>query len=259
MLQFPLRLRAALAKGRIFRHGSPGGSHSSPILRLDAEELLHRAAQQPVSHETVREILHARKPIVWIGGSEPLVHPGIAHLTRLIAQSGHYLFMDTDGVLLRQRIHEFQPTSRFYFSIRFHGCEAEHDRRGGRAGAFRAALEGIRVARLSGFLLCGHAVLQAESDAAGLTRLWTELRGCDLDGMLISSGAAAASRASGVARVVSEARRRLLSPGWAAFSRSLDAAAPAGFSRQVVQPEPEPEPVAASQASEAKHEERVQA
>jgi hypothetical protein len=257
MTRFPLRLWAALAKGRIFRRRSPGEANCSPILRLDAEELLHRAAQQPVSHETVREILHARKPIVWIGGSEPLVHPGIAHLTRLIAQSGHFLFLDTDGVLLRQRIHEFQPTSRFYFSIRFHGCEAEHDRRAGRAGAFRAAIEGIRVARLSGFLLCGHTVLQAESDAAGLTRLWSELRGCDLDGMLISSGAVAASRASGVARVVLEARRRLLRPGWEAFSRLVDSAGPAGFSRQVVLPVPEP--MAASQASEAEREERVQA
>jgi hypothetical protein len=254
MTRFPLRLRVALAKARFLPQRNSGDTNS-PILRLDAEELLHRASRQPVSHQTVREILHERKPIVWIGGSEPLVHPGIAHLTRLIAHSGHYLFLDTDGVVLRQRIHEFQPSSRFYFSIRFLGCEAEHDRRAGRSGAFRAAMEGIRVARLSGFLICGHAVLQAENDAAGLTRLWSELRGFDLDGMLISS--AEAARASGVERVVSEARRRLLSPGWASFSGLIDAATPvpAGPSRQLRQPAPE----AAGNPADAEREERVQA
>jgi hypothetical protein len=255
MTRFPLRLRVALAKARLLRQRTPGATNS-PILRLDAEELLHRAAQQPVAHQTVREILHERKPIVWIGGSEPLVHPGIAHLTRLIAQSGHFLFLDTDGIVLRQRIHEFQPSSRFYFSIRFHGCEAEHDRRVGRSGAFRDAIEGIRVARLSGFLICGHAVLQTESDAAGLPRLWSELRGLELDGMLISSGGASASRARGVERAVSEARRQLLSPAWAAFSRLMEATAPAGFSREAVQPPLEPAP--AAPASDADCQERVQ-
>jgi len=235
MRRFPLRLRAALATARIFPQQRSIHIHAhdgtkSPILRLAAEELLHRASDQPVSHESVREILRDRKSIVWIGGTEPLAHPGIGHLTRLISQAGHYLFLDTDGVTLRGRIHEFQPSARFYFSIRILGCEAEHDRRSGRAETFRAALEGIRTAQLSGFFICANVVVQAGSDFDELAPLFDRLRDLDLDGAVISS----ALLGSESAEAVSEARRRFLSAGWAAFSRDVDAAAPRGISCQSV-------------------------
>ena len=231
MRRFPLRLRAALAKARIFpQHASihAHGDTHSPVVRLAADELLHRGSDQPVSHESVREILRDRKSIVWIGGAEPLAHPGIGHLTRMISQAGHYLFLDTDGVALRGRIHEFQPSPRFYFSIRFLGCEASHDRLAGRPGTFRAALEGIRTAQLSGFFICANVVVQARDGFGELARLFDELGGLDLDGALISS-ASLGSESSGA---VSEARRRFLSAGWAAFSRDVDAAAPLGVVRR---------------------------
>jgi hypothetical protein len=226
MRRFPLRLRAALAKTRILPHYT--SSTNSPILRLDADELLHRAADHPVSHESVREILRDRRSIVWMGGAEPLAHPGIGHLTQLIVQARHYLFLDTDGVALRGRIHEFQPFPRFYFSIRFHGCEAEHDRRSGRSGAFRGAIEGIRAMQLSGFFVCANVVVQAGSDPKELVRLFDELRGLDLDGAVISS----ASPQGEVGGAVVDGRRQFLSAGWAAFSRHVDAAGPLGVSQQ---------------------------
>jgi hypothetical protein len=226
MRRFPLRLRAALAKARIFPQRLSNHA-KSPLLRLDADELLHRAADQPVSHDMVREILRDRKSIVWMGGAEPLAHPGIGHLTRLIAQAGNYLFLDTNGVALRGRIHEFQPLPRFYFSIRFLGCEAEHDRRSGRPGTFRAALEGIRTAQLSGFFVCANVVVSDGSDFGEALRLFDELRAFDLDGAVISSP----SPDSAAAGVVAEARRRFLNSGWASFSRDVDAAAPLGSAR----------------------------
>ena len=227
MRRFPLLLRAALAKARIFPQHSSNQA-KSPILRLDADKLLHRTADQPVSHESVREILRDRKSIVWMGGAEPLAHPGIGHLTRMIAHAGHYLFLETNGVALRGRIHEFQPLPRFYFAIRFFGYETEHDRRSARSGTFRAALEGIRTAQLSGFYVCANVVVSDESDLGGLARLFEELRPLDLDGAVISSTSLGMQNAT----VLPEARRRLLSPGWASFSSAMDSAAPLAISRQ---------------------------
>ena len=253
MTRFPLRLRVALAKARLFPQRGAGGKANRPILRLNAEELLHRQSNQPVSHEIVRETLRERRGIVWIGGSEPLAHPGIGHLTRLIASSGHFLFLDTNGVVLRQRIHEFQPLPRFYFSVRFLGLEAEHDRRCGRAGAFRAALEGIRTAQLSGFFVCANVVVHAQSDGADLGHLFDTLRGLDLDGAMIS----AASRDAESERVADEARRRFLSAGWAAFSRCVDAAAPVELTRRTAAQREVA--VAAADAASGEFEESVQA
>lgn len=177
MARFPLRLRMALAKRRFF----PG---RAPIRYLRSEELLHAHAEKPVSHEAVREFLRERHSIVWIGGSEPLGHPGIGHLTRLIAQGRHFTFVETDANLLRQRIHEFQPLPRFYFVVPFLGSEAEHDRRSGRSGAYRAAIEGIRAAQLSGFFICG----KLEYDPAEASaKLPAELAALDLDGWMTTA------------------------------------------------------------------------
>src|SRR2546430_15359761 len=59
-------------------------------------------------------VCNAPAPVVWIGGSEPLLHPEMGQLTRCIAAIGRDVFLETDGALLRRRIHEFRPVSRCF-------------------------------------------------------------------------------------------------------------------------------------------------
>jgi MoaA/NifB/PqqE/SkfB family radical SAM enzyme len=160
-------------------------------------------------------------PIVWIAGSEPLEHPEIARVANALAAAGRHVFLQTGGILLRQRIHEFQPSSRLHLTIRFDGTQPSHDLRAGREGGFHAALDGIRTAKLSGFLICAHLILHADSDAVELTMLHDELRKLNLDGFLISPAALIAE----LERSLTEARRRLLSRRWAFLSRLLDSVA----------------------------------
>ena len=220
MKRFPLRLRVALAKNRLLQ-AVEGGARNSPICYVRAEDVLHSEESLPVSHQALRTILQQRKSIVWIGGSEPLAHAGIGHLARLILQSGHFLFLETDGVQLRRRIHEFQPKPSFYLAVRFLGPEAEHDRRLGHAGAFRAALEGIRAAQLSGFYVCA----MLDSSRETLSGEWMEfgsvLSKLDLDGILIH-GAENPELPPDL--------RSLASPAWATFSQFITSAATAAQS-----------------------------
>jgi hypothetical protein len=55
----------------------------------------------------------------------------------------------------------------------------------GRAGAYRAAIEGIRAAQLSGFLICAKVEMCAKQSAE-FAELCAELESLDLDGMLIA-------------------------------------------------------------------------
>jgi hypothetical protein len=179
MAGLPLSLRAALAKARLF-HGQ------TAIRPLRVEEILHSHSQQPVSHEAVRQLIRDWHSIVWLSGNEsgdPLTHPGIGHLARLIVSSGHTLFLETDGIALRQRIHEFQPASRLFLVVRLFGSESEHDRHMQRSGAFAAAIEGIRAARLSGFWICAKLDVLS-GDPAESARLFQQIEGLDLDGII---------------------------------------------------------------------------
>jgi radical SAM family protein len=199
MSRFPLRLQVALAKARLL-HGH------KPVRYLPSEEILHPQSQQPVSHEAVRDLIRHHHSIVWIGGSEPLAHPGIGHLVRLIAQRGQFTFLETNAIVLRQRIHEFQPLPRFYFVVRFLGTQAEHDRRAGRPGAFRAAIEGIRAAQLSGFLICAKMEWPSVG-AREAAQLRKDLHALDLDGIIgVGSGRDASSSWNRLWRTVELAR-----------------------------------------------------
>jgi hypothetical protein len=210
MKRFPVRLQFALARARLF-HGR------SPVRYLRPGDILHSDLQQPVSHQAMRDVIRDRYSILWLGGDEagqePLEHPGIGHLAKLIVNSGHFLFVETSAITLRQRIHEFQPCKKFYFVIRFCGSEATHDRLMGRAGAFAAALEGIRAAQLSGFYVCARVHASAVA-AAELTELFAELQRLDLDGLMIG----------GQAPVLDAAGVPVSSNGWSKLSELVEAA-----------------------------------
>ena len=117
MMHFPLRLTADLTMARIAQKLRLSRG-ARPIQFVDAAEILHPDSSHPVSHEKIRDIIGSRSPVIWIGGSEPLCHPGIAHLVRAITQSGHFVFLETTGTFLRRRIHEFQPVSRLFLTVR---------------------------------------------------------------------------------------------------------------------------------------------
>jgi hypothetical protein len=202
----------------------------------------------------------SKSPIVWIGGREPLDLPETPRVVNFLATTGRHVFLPTTGLLLRRRIHEFQPSQRLHLTIRFDGAETSHDRRVGQPGAFRDALESVRTAKLSGFLLCAQLVLHSPREAAELEHLLGELRRLDFDGYLISL-AAPAFASDELRRSISDLRRRQLSRRWALLSTLVDSIvspSPASF---VDGPHPSPRlpRERAAQVSPRGREESVQA
>lgn len=168
-------------------------------------------------------VRNSSAPVIWIGGDDPLLHPEMGQLTRCIAGIGRHVFLETDGSLLRRRIHEFRPVSNLFLTLPLNGLERSHDLRAGRAGAFQAALEGLRTARLSGFLICVHARLHAETELPEIAGLIQFARSLDVDGFVISSASGESDsvkpHAKSLKQKVGEARTLIGSRWWEFFSR----------------------------------------
>src|SRR5215510_14403911 len=117
MMRLPARLIAKLTRARIAQalQASPARSF---IQHIDAAEILHSGTAAPVSQEKMQSILQSVLLMVWIGGSELLIHPGMGHFVRAIARSGYFVFLETNGTLLRRRIHEFQLLLQVFLVVR---------------------------------------------------------------------------------------------------------------------------------------------
>jgi molybdenum cofactor biosynthesis enzyme MoaA len=225
MMRFPLRLTADLALARI-AHKLRLSRDARPVQFVDAAEVLHHDSSHPVSHEKIRDILGSRSPVVWIGGSEPLLHPGIAHLVRAITQNGHFVFVETDGTLLRRRIHEFQPVPRLFLTVRLEPGAQRYTSNALRTDVSDLAMEGIRTARLSGFLICVQVRVASETQMSEVAELIRLAHSNELDGIVVLPAGRDSSSANPNAAVslqkTAEARKLMKSAWWESFSRLIE-------------------------------------
>jgi hopanoid biosynthesis associated radical SAM protein HpnH len=139
---------------------------------------------------TVEQCLAAveecRAPIVSICGGEPLEYPEIAALTRTILERGHHLFLCTDGMQIRQRLHMITPYTNFFWNVKLHGTQSVHDARVKRTGLFVEAVDGIKAAKNAGFFVVVSSTIYPDTDVNDLTALYELLHAMHVDGYLLS-------------------------------------------------------------------------
>jgi pyruvate-formate lyase-activating enzyme len=245
MMRFPPRLLWDLARVRIAQ--KLFGASSNPlVLRLDLSEFRARteAASAPAGNsseeissreaQALSRVRASSAPLVWIGGDSPLQHARIGHLAREIVNCGRTVFVEMDGTLLRRRIHEFRPVSRLYLVLPVHGLEDAHDSRTKQSGNFRATMEAIRTARLSGFHICIETTIFPESDRSELIALANFISTLGVDGWIHKRPVSAVNDKA-AATALQSARNLIPSRHWRTFSALLDltpASAQPGFEKK---------------------------
>lgn len=200
-MRFPLRLTAELGIALAARAFVREGSHPL-VAPLDSAELTNDPD----------ESLKSDAAALWIGGSEPLIQPEIAEVTRELLGTGRYVFLRTDGELWRRRVHEFRPVSRFFLTV---DCNEGGDRR---------TKEAIRIARLSGFFTCVHTEISSTTDAGKMQALCDYVETLRSDGWVITTSSTAGTvEHSAVKRTAAEARKLIPSHSWRIFSELVEA------------------------------------
>jgi hopanoid biosynthesis associated radical SAM protein HpnH len=125
-------------------------------------------------------------PIVSICGGEPLIYPEIGQLVRGILSRRKHIYLCTNGMFIQKRLHDFRPTSRFFFNVHLDGLEETHDRAVERKGVFRAAVEGIKAAKREGFLVCTNTTIFKDTDMGEIDALFAYLTKLGVDGFLLA-------------------------------------------------------------------------
>ena len=125
-------------------------------------------------------------PVVSICGGEPLIYPEIGRLTKEILDRGRHIILCTNGMFIRKRLHEFKPTSSFFWNVHLDGMERTHDLCVERDGVFRDAVEGIKAAKAAGFLVCSNTTIYKETDLNEIAELFAFCDELGVDGYMLS-------------------------------------------------------------------------
>lgn len=136
--------------------------------------------------ECLASVEEAGAPIVSICGGEPLIYPEIGDLVKNILKKRKHIYLCTNGVFLRKKMHLFRPTSRFFFNVHLDGLEATHDLVVERKGVFKEAVEGIKAAKAAGFLVCTNTTVYKETDMKEIDALFAYLTELGVDGFMLS-------------------------------------------------------------------------
>jgi hopanoid biosynthesis associated radical SAM protein HpnH len=198
-MRFPLSLTTSMA-GYMVRKKLSGERRFPLVLMLEPLHACNltctgcgriREYTQTIKEKlTVEECLHsveeAGAPIVSICGGEPMIYPEIGALVRGILRRRKHIYLCTNGMFIRKRLHEFRPTPRFFFNVHLDGLEETHDRAVERQGVFRAAIDGIRAAKHAGFLVCTNTTVYKETDLGEIDRLFAYLTRLGVDGFMLS-------------------------------------------------------------------------
>ncbi len=125
-------------------------------------------------------------PIVSICGGEPMIYPDIGRLVHDILKRRKHIYLCTNGMFIKKRLHEFRPSSRFFFNVHLDGLKETHDRAVEREGVFQAAVEGIRVAKRAGFMVCTNTTIFKDTNLDEIDALFAFLSRMGVDGFMLS-------------------------------------------------------------------------
>jgi hopanoid biosynthesis associated radical SAM protein HpnH len=127
-------------------------------------------------------------PVVSIPGGEPLIHKDIARIVGGIVQRRKFVYLCTNALLLKKRMHEFTPSPYLVLSIHLDGLRERHDASVCREGVFDKAVEAARLALERGFRVTFNCTLFRDEDPAEVARFLDFARDLGVEGVTISSG-----------------------------------------------------------------------
>lgn len=127
-------------------------------------------------------------PVVSICGGEPMIYPGIGELTAKILERKKVVYLCTNGMFIKKKINDFKPSKTFFFNVHLDGMRKSHDLAVEREGVFDQAVEGIKIAKEHGHLVCTNTTVFNETDMGELDELFGFLTGLGVDGFMIAPG-----------------------------------------------------------------------
>ncbi len=127
-------------------------------------------------------------PMVSIPGGEPLMHPQIDEIVAGLVRRRKYIYLCTNALLMKEKIHLFQPSKYLTFSVHMDGQREDHDFSVCKEGGYEIAAEGIREAVRRGFRVTTNTTLFDGAEPKNVRAFFDEMMELGVEGMMLSPG-----------------------------------------------------------------------
>src|SRR5690349_7722891 len=148
----------------------------------------HILKSQLTPEECFKAVDECGAPVVSIPGGEPLMHPEIDKIVEGLVARKKYIYLCTNALLLKEKIHLFKPTKYLTFSVHLDGQRDHHDFAVCREGGYEIAVEAIREALKGGFRVTTNTTLFDGADPKSVRAFFDEMMELGIEGMMLSPG-----------------------------------------------------------------------
>ncbi len=138
--------------------------------------------------ECFRAVEECGVPTVSIPGGEPLMHSQIHKIVEGLVARKKYIYLCTNALLLKEKIHLFKPSKYLTFSVHMDGQREHHDFSVCREGGYDLALAGIKEALKRGFRVTTNTTLFDGADPSSVREFFDEMMDLGVEGMMLSPG-----------------------------------------------------------------------
>jgi hopanoid biosynthesis associated radical SAM protein HpnH len=148
----------------------------------------HILKQELTPEECFRAIEESGTPMVSIPGGEPLLHPQIDKIVAGLVERKKYVYLCTNALLLKEKLHLFKPSKYLSFSVHLDGQREHHDFSVCREGGYDIAMEGIKAAVAAGFRVTTNTTLFDGADPNSVRAHFDDLMSVGVEAMMVAPG-----------------------------------------------------------------------
>ena len=148
----------------------------------------HILKKQLTPEECFRAVDECGTPMVSIPGGEPLLHPQIGEIVEGLVARKKYIYLCTNALLLKEKLHLFKPSKYLSFSVHMDGQREHHDFSVCLEGGYDKAIEGIREAVSRGFRVTTNTTLFDGADPNSVRAFFDEMMNAGVESMMVAPG-----------------------------------------------------------------------
>jgi hopanoid biosynthesis associated radical SAM protein HpnH len=148
----------------------------------------HILKKELTPEECFKAVDECGAPTVSIPGGEPLMHSEIDKIVEGLVARKKYIYLCTNALLLKEKLHLFKPSTYLTFSVHMDGQREHHDLSVCREGGYDKAIEGIQEALRQGFRVTTNTTLFDGADPNSVRDFFDDMMKLGVEGMMLSPG-----------------------------------------------------------------------